>query len=382
MSSRVAAFVAVALLALAAPALAQASKATERADRALDRALQRVVDTDEGPPGVIAVIQRGGDRQVHTAGVAEVGERGAPRPRMHMRLASTSKAFSGATALALVQKGKLSLDDTVGDLLPDLPSAWRRVTLQEALQHTSGIPTFTAEESFLEAFSSDPLHGPANQGKLLSYLGDAPLSFPSGSDYTYSNSDNIVVALMVEAASGLSYRKALRKYVLKPLGLGQTSLPSGPAMPAPYMHGYDVPAKGAPDDVSEIFDPRWTGASGGMVATPFNLNAFARGYVGGALFGKRVRKQQLELVRGGSEPPGPGQNRAGAGIFRYRTDCGTVFGHTGNIFGFTQLLAATKNGRRSLTVSATEQLSPSERKGVFKRLLAADEKAVCAALAR
>ena len=105
-------------------------------------------------------------------------------------------------------------------------------------------------------------------------------------------------------------------------------------------------------------------------------------FVGGALFGKRVRKQQLELVRGGSEPPGPGQNRAGAGIFRYRTDCGTVFGHTGNIFGFTQLLAATKNGRRSLTVSATEQLSPSERKSVFKRLLAADEKAVCAALAR
>lgn len=372
----------VALVAtLAVPAAASASKATDRADRALDRALQRLVDVEGGPPGVIAVIQRGADRRVHGAGVAELGAKAPPRARMQMRLASTAKAFSGAVALALVQKGELSLRDTIGELLPTLPAAWGEVTLHQALSHTSGIPDFSKSKEFLDALVADPLHGPADQADLLTYIAGKELSFEPGSRYRYSNSDNIVVALMVEAASGRSYRKALRREVLRPLGLRHTSLPDSAAMAHPYMRGYDIEG-GVAEDVSEIIDPNWTGASGGIASTPLELNAFARGYVGGALFGNRVRKRQLELVKGGSEPPGPGQNRAGAAIFRYRTDCGTVYGHTGNTPGYTQFFAATRSGRRSLTVSATEQLTPDVRGEIFELLRRADEKAVCAALAR
>ena len=151
-------------------------------------------------------------------------------------------------------------------------------------------------------------------------------------------------------------------------------------MPKPFIHGYDTPgAQGDPEDYSEVLDPNWTGASGGLVSTPRDLNVFARGYISGELFGKGVRRQQLQLVKGSSEPPGPGRNRAGAGIFRYRSDCGTVFGHTGNLLGYTQFFGATKNGRRSVTVSATTQLSPDLNEKVFEVLLKADEKAVCAA---
>jgi D-alanyl-D-alanine carboxypeptidase len=124
---------------------------------------------------------------------------------------------------------------------------------------------------------------------------------------------------------------------------------------------------------------------GGLVSTPADLNRFIRGYVGRRLFGRSVQRRQLRLVRGGSEPTGPGENRAGLGIFRYRTRCGTVYGHTGSFYGYTQFAAATLDGRRSVTVSANEQLNQTytgQRLRVFRRLRAAEEDAVCAALAR
>ena len=104
-----------------------------------------------GPPGAIVVVQRGSDRSVHTAGVAEVGAEAEPDVEDHMRIASVSKAFNGATALSLVDEGVLSLDDTIAQWLPDLPPAWGEVTLRQMLNHTSGLPDFSESEAFQEA---------------------------------------------------------------------------------------------------------------------------------------------------------------------------------------------------------------------------------------
>lgn len=378
---RVLAVAVIGALALLTAPLALASPATDRADRLLDRSLQELVDAKAGPPGAVAVVQRGSQRVVHTAGVSEVdGKR--IRGRQHMRLASTSKAFSGATALALVSDGELALDDTIAEVLPTLPPAWGAVTLAQALNHTSGIPTFTDSPDYLAALGASLATGPPNQADLLTYVADEPLNFDPGTQYRYSNSDNVVIALMVEAVTGRSYRRGMQREIFSPLGLRQTSLPTTVALPSPFIHGYDLSNPNEPEDISEVIDPDWTGASGGMVSTPFELNEFARGYASGELFSRRVQRRQLQLVRGSSEPPGPGRNRAGLGIFRYKTGCGTMYGHTGNFPGYTQFFAATKNGRRSVTVSATRQLNPELDVEVFELLLEADENGVCAALAR
>jgi D-alanyl-D-alanine carboxypeptidase len=93
-----------------------------------------------------------------------------------MRIASVSKAFSGATALALVTDGLLSLDDTIGDLLPDLPGAWHAVTLGQALHHTSGLPDYTSSEAFVETLLASPEHAPP-PGGLLGFVADQVLAF-------------------------------------------------------------------------------------------------------------------------------------------------------------------------------------------------------------
>ena len=359
------------------------SNHSRSADRTLDRALRALVAMPSGPPGVLALVQRGRSLGLHHAGTGDLRTGSAISASDHMRLASLSKAFSGAAALALVAGGKLSLKDTVGGLLPWLPRAWWPVTLGEALHHTSGLPDYTASRAWQRTFAM-ALHGIPPPAWLLAYPRRDRLVFSPGSHYAYSNSDNVVVGLMIQAATGRSYEHELVRWVFRPLGLRRTSLPSGFRMPTPYMHGYGLPSPGR-EDVSNLASAAWLWASGGIVSTPFELNRFIRAYTGGKLFGRNVQAQQLRFVPGNSEPIGPGQNSAGLGIFRYHTRCGTVYGHTGNFFGYTQFAAATLDGRRSVTVSINEQLnqtSTGQALAVFKALRAAEDTAVCAALAR
>src|SRR5437868_11383341 len=137
--------------ALAGPGLDQSP-----ADVALDLALKKLVAMPGGPPGVIAVVQRGDDRRVHRFGVANIADGRRVRVNGHMRVASVAKAFNAATALSLVSKGRLSLGDTVGRYLPDLPM-WSEVTLRQLLGHTSGLPDFSQSGAFQKAVFAHPL---------------------------------------------------------------------------------------------------------------------------------------------------------------------------------------------------------------------------------
>ena len=105
----------------------------------------------------------------------------------------------------------------------------------------------------------------------------------------------------------------------------------------------------------------------------------------GDLFDLQTRSKQRKVIEGGgSEPPGPGKNSAGLGVFRYETSCGTVWGHTGNIpGGYTQFMAASPDGKRSATVSINSQLTPPSTgdQDAFRALRRAEGLAVCAALA-
>jgi D-alanyl-D-alanine carboxypeptidase len=347
----------------------------------LQQALDDLVATPGGPPGAIAVVQVGNRLQVYTAGIGDLSSRRRMRPTDHVRAASVAKAFSGAVALSLVDRGVLSLDDTIGELLPGFNPDWDAVTLRDLLNHTSGVPTFTTNDDFVDRLIADP-RTPVPPRQLVEYVAGEDLEFPAGSRYEYSNTDNILVGLMVEAASGRSYEHQLGSRVLGRLGLRQTSLPAGYRMPRPFIHGYDVSASGAIEDDSEIVAAGYTWASGGVVSTPLELNRFVRGYVGGALFGGATRAAQLTFVDGGSsDPPGPGSNAAGLAVFRYETDCGTLYGHTGNIFGYTQFIAATEDGRRSAVVSANEQTSPEVKPQIWEKLSRVNALAACAALA-
>lgn len=322
-----------ACLAALLPAVADAGTPPgPRSDTPLQQQLDDLVRAPGGPPGAIAVLSDRGHLRVVRAGVADPESGRRPDLDDRMRLAGAAEAFSGAVALSLVDRGALRLEDTIGERLPRLPRAWGAVTLRQLLSHTSGLP--------------DSPQGAASPEILLT---DQPLRFPPGTRYQYSASDHLAVTLMAEAATGTPYERLLRDLVHRPLGLSMTDV-------------------GAPE---------------GIVSTPADMARFIRDYAGGRLYGPDVVREQRRWSPGGaSEPAGPGRNDAGLALFRYTTRCGVVLGHTGNTVGSTQLIAATPDGRRSLTFSVTAQINQAQQPELLSRLRAVEENAVCALLRR
>ena len=341
----------LALLSCLVLALGAGPAAAKTTDAQVLKGLEGLVTSPGGPPGAIATLYRDGKLTTLSTGRADNAKATKPRATDHMRIASVAKAFSGAIALNLVRSGQLGLDDTIEAVVPTLPKAWGKVTLRELLNHTSGVPDYTKSEAFFKHASTKPRAYVAPM-EIIGWVEKEPLVFKPGSKYEYSNTDNIVVGLMVEAVTKKSYANVLRSVVLGPAKLTQTTMPTTVKMPAPFIHGYEVPLEAEEVDVSEKLNPSGAWASGAIVSTPQDLNAFIRADLGLKFFDKAEQEQQMRWWPGGeSSPPGPGKNSAGLALFRYQTKCGTVYGHTGNFPGYTQFAAATADGSRAVTTS-------------------------------
>ncbi len=348
-----AAVVCAAMLLAGIPAGASA----QSTGKAFRDSLQRVMKAPDGPPGLAVMIVRDGQRQFFWRGRGNVGTNTAPKMRRPARIASVAKAYSGAVALSLVARGKLKLTDTVGKLLPGVLPKANRVTLAQALHHTGGLPDYIRNEEFIEQLIADPAQYMTPR-RILSFVEDEPLEFRPGSRYEYSDTDNIVIGLMAEKVTGVPYEKLIRRLIGKRVKMVKTSMPRTTGMPTPFLHGYEIEPGEPPQDVSEFINPALAWASGGIVSTLPDLSRFFRGYVGGRLFGAPEIRAQRQWIDGASQPPGPGVNQAGLGLFRYRTKCGTVYGHTGSFPGYRIFAASSADGRRSIAYIANAQIVP------------------------
>lgn len=336
-----------------------------------------------GPPGVAVIVQDGENRYDLFEGKADVSTGAAMSSDAATRIASISKTFNAAIILSMASQGKLSTSAPISTLLPSVPKAWGAATLSQVLQHTSGIPDYIKDPKFLNQFIANPQMERTPQ-QLIGYVAKKPLAFPPGTQYEYSDTDNIVAGLIAERILAKPYAEILQELVASPLSLAGTNLPSTSAMPEDYIRGYAVEAPtsasatpAAPEDVTMLINPGLAWASGGMLSTPDNLNTFIRDYLGGKLFNPDVLTAPSAFVPGGGGPPGPGTNSSGLGIYRYETACGVVFGHTGNMPGYTQFFSASQDGSKSVVVSVNSQISPSRTPEVYQNLLAVQNQAIC-----
>jgi D-alanyl-D-alanine carboxypeptidase len=346
----------------------------------LDTALDAIIDDPQGPPGLSVIVQRGNDIQFRRRGVANRETGAKPKIDSPMRIASMAKAFNGAIALSLASKGRLGLDDTVGEWLPGVWPFADAITVREMLGHTAGLPDYIRQQAFIDVLISDPRQY-LTPLELMGFVNTLEPGLEPGEEYEYSDSDNIMVGLIAEAATGRTYDQLLRREIFRPVGISDTSLPDTVAMPKGYMHGYDRNDQGDFEDESKFINPALAWASGGIVSTPEDVNAFFRAYVGGDLFSARIAKSQNVFVHGKSSPPGPGRNDATLALFRYETRCGTVYGHTGSYPGYRLFAAVSANGRRSVVFSVNSQIVPGQGSPRVSGLIRqAQADAVCLAL--
>jgi D-alanyl-D-alanine carboxypeptidase len=365
---KIAAVIAVALSVLIAGSVVTSTATASQATRkALVKSIDDVLAAKNGPPGISVLVTGNGRTQYFGKGEANVKTGARPKRSEHARIASVAKAFSGAVALSLVRRGKLRLSDTIGEILPGkLPRA-RKVTLGQVLNHTGGLPDYIKQPAFVKKFGKN-LKGYFSPHQLIHYVKNVKLTHRPGAKYEYSDTDNIVVGLMAQKVTGISYERLLRREVYNRLNLTGTSLPRTPRMPRPFIRGYDVDPI---EDYSEAINPSGAWASGGIVSTVDDLGRFFRGYVGGnRLVSPALKRAQRRFTPGESQPPGPGRNDAGMALFRYTSKCGVVFGHTGSFPGYRAFAASSANGKRSIAYIVNLQVTPGSKFPNGKRVSA------------
>jgi CubicO group peptidase (beta-lactamase class C family) len=136
------------------------------------------------------------------------------RPDTRFRIASLTKQFTAAGILLMQQQHRLSVKDKISAYVADLPVSWRDITIHQLLTHTSGLPSYT-ETPQIESLN----HLGATPRQLIDLVKDSPLQFPPGSKFTYCNTGYVLLGMILEKVSGLSYGDFLQKNIFTPLQL-------------------------------------------------------------------------------------------------------------------------------------------------------------------
>jgi CubicO group peptidase (beta-lactamase class C family) len=134
-------------------------------------------------------------------------------------IASISKNFSDAALLRLQEEGRLSISDSLCKWISDCPEAWHPVTLWHLLHHTSGIPDYEAALELGSPAYIDYMSQSHSAERIVEAARAKPLDFPVGSKFRYSNTGYILLATVIEKASGQSFEAYEREHVLGPAGL-------------------------------------------------------------------------------------------------------------------------------------------------------------------
>jgi D-alanyl-D-alanine carboxypeptidase len=226
---------------------------------------------------------------------------------------------------------------------------------------------------------SDP-GGDVPPARIIGWVRDEPLVFAPGSRYAYSKTDNIVVGLMAQAGTRKQYGQLLRRTVFGPARLRDTSFSKVNALPRPFLHGFVVDPGAGPEGRQHLPEPERRVGLWGDRQHPGRRQRLHPQLPRPALLRTRAAAPAAHFIAAApSSPPGPGRNATGLAIFRYRTRCGTVYGHTGNFPGYTQFAAATLDGRRAVTTTLN---IPAPAGALLRRLRTVQTTAVCALLGR
>jgi len=206
------------LLAVACLIGAQDPAAEPTIDERVDRVFARF-DNTRSPGCAIGVIQNGEFVLRRGYGMANL-ELGAPLTSSSVfRIGSTSKQFTAAAIVLLAEEGKLSLDDDVGEYLPELPEFGTPVTIRQLVHHISGYRDYLTLMT-LAGLRDDDYY---TDEELLGMLSrQQELNFDPGAEHLYSNSGYWLLAQVVERASGKSLREYAAEKIFEPLGMDHT----------------------------------------------------------------------------------------------------------------------------------------------------------------
>ena len=307
-----------------------------------------------GYPAALAAVT---DSKGESAGVAvgkgslETGQ--APPLDGEVRIGSNTKTFVAVVVMQMVQEGKVGLDEPIETYLPGLIKGEgidaSRITVRQLLQHTSGLPEHTDYYFSSNAAALENIQHYIPARDLLDVALSKPAAFEPGTQWSYSNTNYIVLGMLIERVSQRPVGEQIDQRIIKRLGLSHTYFPGNGEKKIRGSHpqGYHINGEGKLEDVTEM-DASLPWAAGAMVSTPSELNTFFQAVFDGRL----LTQASIDEMKKGVDT-GSGGMVYGLGLFGTPLSCGgTSWGHGGGIFGYETHNAVGPDGT-AVTVAVT-----------------------------
>lgn len=273
-------------------------------------------------PGAHVTLTMGPDVVLARAFGRDPSGGGAYDGNTPARLASASKLLTALTVLSLVERGELSLDETLGTLDPSLPERWHAIPVWRVLNHTSGIPMVVTRADF-NALSTDEQLA-LTPADLIAMIGEEPLDFAPGQGWHYQQGTYALLARAIEKRTGASWGDLVERHVTAPAGMTGT----GYAPPNAQAAAFEM-RDGALVARPGIY-PRIFAAAGGMDTTGADatrlLTALSEGRILNEDTLRHVALDPERLHRLGRDTQGEGY---GLAMVVQRFGDLAFFGHSG-----------------------------------------------------
>lgn len=305
----------------------------------LDKAIADV-RKQAGIPGVVVGLwMPGKGSYVRATGVADTATREPMAADSYIRIGSETKTFTVTALLELVDDHRVRLDDPISTYVPGVRNG-DRITLRHLAEMRSGLFPYTADADFIHDLLSDPQRHFTPQ-ELLAYGMKHRNTFKPGAQFQYSNSNLVLLGLVIEKVSGHRIEDVIRNRVLRPSHLRHTLFPTGPGFPDPHPRGYtDQTLSGETEDATD-WNPSWAWSAGAMISDLQDLRRWARIVATGELLSPATQAQRLR-----THPTGIPGLSYGLGIF----ETGGWIGHNGSLPGYETVTVYLPSQKATLVI--------------------------------
>jgi D-alanyl-D-alanine carboxypeptidase len=229
-------------------------------------------------PGMIAYIGVGGGKEelYITRGVSNLVTNEPMNINNYFRIGSITKTFVSEAVLILADENKIDVNKPITFYLPDLkiPSG-DKITIRMLANMTSGLPEYTSDYNFLSLVYNSLGQTVFTPEELLNIAFMLPMQFEPGTNYSYCNTNYILLGLLIKKVTGKSAADILNEKIFIPLGMKNTFWPNTRYLPYPYTHGYTYDVANSFTDVTN-WNPSWAYSAGCLISNFSDLKIWAK----------------------------------------------------------------------------------------------------------
>jgi D-alanyl-D-alanine carboxypeptidase len=256
------------------------------------------------------------------------------------QIGSITKSFTAALILKLETDGLLSLNDKIGLWLPQLPKKWKKITIKQLLNHTSGLPDYSETDDFRKAELLSKGQRQWRQNELWQFVEKLSLKFPPGKGYDYSNTNYLLAGMIIDiavAAQEKTYADLIKTQLFEPIGLMNTYY-----LPYPYpakifeqmAHGYRYLDENSPQ-ITDItsFNMSYANSAGANVSTAHDVTIWLQNLMHGNVLTADQLNKMMSMV---DETTGQPTQLNGYGLGIYQQSIGNeeIWRHNGKTIAY------------------------------------------------